>query len=571
VTAYATATADLGGTTLYAEAGFADNFARVRSANFSNLNFPIVPANNPGNLVANGGFGIPVTYYGRPLGNQGDVNQTRNNRMLRLVAGVRGDFAGGWGYDVSYAYSQQRFNVDGVTDTKKDRFIEALNGRGGPNNNLFFNPFGSAVLNPALANSPAVIADIRADSFRRYFAQQHSVEASVTGDLFQLPGGAAAIAVGGAFRKERLRFASDRDASTGNLVFIFTGPDFTADREVIAGFAELGLPFTDTLDVQLAARYERYNRGDGDSFDPKASVRWKPAPFLTLRGSVGTSFRAPSLSQTTSISTINESIADPLNPSPIGFFRAVVTVPAPLQPERATNYNLGAVLEPGSGFRFSIDYWRYDYRDIIVKENAQAIVTANPRDPRVIRPLGPAGPIAQVLVTFRNNNKVLTDGIDLAASLDRPLGPDTSLSLVARATYINRYETNIGFGTEDLAGLRNFQNFARSLPRWRANGTATVAFGPHSLSTTVNFIDSYRENVLPRTSPVNGFKIGAVATVDFQYALEISERLNFSVGAINAFNKYPPSIAAPGDLQGFDRLVHDPRGAILYTRIGTKF
>lgn len=571
VTAYATAEYDLGGATAYAELGLADNSARIRSSNFANLKFPTVPATNPGNLVANGGFGVPVTYFGRPLGNQGDVNQTRGNRMIRGVLGVRGD-VGRFGYDVNYVYAQQKFDVDGVTDTKADRFVAALNCQGGPTNNLCFNPFGSSVTNPALANSPAVIADIRANSFRRYVGRLNAVEAVLSGDLASLPAGPLGFAVGGQFRRETLGFRSDRDAQTGNLVFIFTGPDFNVGRNIVALFSELAVPVARGLDAQVAARWERYSDGSGSSFDPKLSVRWEAAPWVTFRGSIGTSFRAPSLSQTTSISTINESISDPLNPAPIGFFRAVVTVPAALRPETATNYNLGVVFQPTSALRLSADYWRYDYKDIIVKQNAQAIVTANPRDPRVIRPLGPTGPIAQVLVSFQNQASVVTDGLDLAASLGGEIGGGVRGSLNANATYVNKFVSDIGAGPEDLSGFRNFQNFARSLPKWRSNATGTLGYGPHEVAVTYTFIDSYRENVLPRTSPINGFVIRSVGIVDVQYSLTL-EKLGSTlrVGLINAFDKYPPAVAAPGDLQGFDRLVHDPRGRLFYVRLQQRF
>lgn len=572
VTGYASVRYDFGtGMTLYGELGGAYNTAKIRSANFSNLKFPIVPATNPGNLVANGGFGVPVTYFGRPRGNLGDVNQSRTNTMVRGVIGLEGD-VGKLKYDVNYTYAQQFFAVDGVTDTKGDRFLAALNCQGGPSNNLCFNPFGSSVTNPALGNSPAVIADFTTDSFRRYTGRLHAIEAVLSGNLFDLPAGPVGFAIGGQYRRESLAFRSDRDAQTGNLVFIFTGADFKTRRSIIGLFGELAVPLAKGLDAQLAARFERYSDGSGSSFNPKASLRWQPARWVTLRGSVGTSFRAPSQSQTTSISTINESISDPLNPAPIGFFRAVVTVPSALRSETATNYNAGIIIQPTSAIRLSVDYWRYDYRDIIIKQNAQAVVTANPRDPRVIRPLGPTGPISQVLVSFQNQASVLTDGIDIAASMEGPIGGNLRGALTTTATYINKYVTDIGAGREDLAGLRNFQNFARSLPRWRSTTTGTLSFGQHAFSTTFTFIDSYRENVLPRTSPVNGFKVGNFATFDFQYALQLKQTgSTIRIGVLNAFDKYPPTIAAPGDLQGFDRLIHDPRGRMFYVKLQQNF
>jgi outer membrane receptor for ferrienterochelin and colicin len=456
---YATMSVDMGeGVALYGELGLAHNEADVTSSQFSNLKFPIVPANNPGNLVANGGFGVPVTFYGRPLGGN-PVQQSRTSDMLRAVLGVRGPLEGGWTYDVSYAHSQQLFEVRGVTDTKADRFEAALNCRGGPNNNLCFNPFSSAVLNPALRNSPEVISDFITDSWRDYRATLNAVDFVTTGDLFTLPAGDVGLALGGQVRHEKLSFQSDIDSQTGNLVFIFTGPNFTQSRMVGALFAEAAIPLHPTLEAQVAARYEAYSDDLGSSFDPKLALRWEPLERLVVRGSVGTSFRAASISQTSSISTINEAIADPLNPTPIPFFRAVVTVPAELEPEQATNYNLGFVLTPLRGLSFSLDYWRYDYTDIIVKQNAQALVNANPNGPFVIRAGGARGPISQVLVSFENASDVLTDGYDFTGTFQRDVGPG-AFNLTARSSYINQYTTDLGRGEQDLAGFRNFQNFA---------------------------------------------------------------------------------------------------------------
>jgi outer membrane receptor protein involved in Fe transport len=571
LTGYATMNADMGsGVSLYGELGIASNEADVTSSQFSNLKFPTVPANNPGNLVANGGFGVPVTYYGRPLGGN-PVQQSRSSEMFRGVLGVRGPLQSGWTYDLSYAHSQQLFEVRGVTDTKGDRFQAALNCRGGPNNNLCFNPFGSSVLNPALANSPEVIRDFITDSWRDYRATLNAVDFVTTGDLFTLPAGEVGVAFGGQVRHEKLSFQSDIDAQTGNLVFIFTGPDFSQSRWVGALFAEAAVPLHSTLEAQLAARYETYSDDLGSSFDPKLALRWEPTRGVVVRGSVGTSFRAPSISQTSSISTINEAIADPLNPTPIPFFRAVVTVPAELEPEQAVNYNLGFVLNPFQGLSFAVDYWRYDYTDIIVKQNAQALVNANPNAPFVIRPLGARGPISQVLVSFVNATEVLTDGYDFTGTFARDLGP-ADLSFTARSSYINQYTTNLGRGDEDLAGFRNFQNFARSLPKWRTNLSATYDLGAHAFSTNVNYISSYKENLANPADPLNGFVIDAFTSVDFQYNLQLEAYgAELWVGLINAFDEYPPSTRAPGDLQGFDRLVHDPRGRMAYIRMAKRF
>lgn len=562
---------------LVSELGFAANRATVLSGpSFPNLKFPVVPADNPGNLVVNGGFGVPVTFFGRPLSsaNFGPTVQGRSNDMLRLVLGLEGDAGNGWEWSLAYGYSWNQFRATGVRDVKIDRFEAALAGRGGPNNDSFFNPFASSVLNPALANSPAVIRDFLADSWRRYETSLNTVDAVISGELFALGGGQAALAVGAQFRRETLGFRSDPDSQARNLTFLFTGPDFDEARNLVAGFAEIGLPFTDWFDAQLAARYDHYSGGIGGSFNPKAAARLRPTDWLTLRGSVGTSFRAPSLSQVTSISTINGAIADPLNPATIPFFRAIVTIPnTGLKPERSTNFNLGAIAQPVAGLRLGIDYWNYRYTDIIVKENAQAIVNANPNDPRIIRQGGlPNGQIAQVNVTFLNASRVIADGIDAALSWrtrTRSLG---TFGLGADLTWFSRYSVTAPGLTGNLAGFRNFENFAPALPRLRTNASLDWSLDGHSVAVNLRRISAYRENLANRASPVNGFRLRPVTTVDVQYALELARTgTRVELGGLNIFNTLPPQVGIPGDLTGFDTETHDPRGAMLYARLVQRF
>jgi len=73
--------------------------------------------------------------------------------------------------------------------------------------------------------------------------------------------------------------------------------NFDADRDIYAAFLELQIPVLDTVDVQLAARYEDYGSEIGDTFDPKLGVRWEALPSLVMRGSWSSSFRGPSLAQ----------------------------------------------------------------------------------------------------------------------------------------------------------------------------------------------------------------------------------------------------------------------------------
>src|SRR5690606_18959370 len=68
---------------------------------------------------------------------------------------------------------------------------------------------------------------------------------------------------------------------------------------VNGAFAELLVPLKNLndrqkLELSFAARYERYS-DFGDTFNPKWRVKWAPSESFRLRGSWGTSFKAPQL------------------------------------------------------------------------------------------------------------------------------------------------------------------------------------------------------------------------------------------------------------------------------------
>jgi len=279
----------------------------------------------------------------------------------------------------------------------------------------------------------------------------------------------------------------------------------------------------------------------------------QPLDSLVLRGSVGTSFRAPSLSQVTAISTINTAIADPYNPSTVPFYTDIVTVPSSsLADETATNYSLGGVWTPLPELSFSLDY---------------------PNDPRIVRVGGPTGLISEIHVSFVNARSVETDGFDFAANYQHDLGGLGVLYLNGRGTYMNKYMADVGHGIENLAGKRNYQNFAHALPKFKGNATASWKYDEHMISVSLNYIDSYEENLADLASPINGFKINSFTTVDLQYAVDIERwGANLSVGLINAFDAKPPAVGLTNvELSGYDRQIHDPRGRILYLKVAKSF
>ena len=182
----------------------------------------------------------------------------------------------------------------------------------------------------------------------------------------------------------------------GETVFALSeNANFDSSRDITGIFAEVLLPLHDRINLQVAARFEDYGGNIGASFDPKAAVRWQFRDNMVLRGSIGTSFRGPSLAQLVEGSGYNLEfgILDPLiersaSTDPVaqangtqcvrtGLCDPVTTsttiavkrgLPAEeLDPEKATTLNLGFVLTPDNGpFSMSLDYYRIDFTDKII-------------------------------------------------------------------------------------------------------------------------------------------------------------------------------------------------------------
>lgn len=561
---FASLDAQLGKAELFAEAGYAlTNVLRGTSPSFPILNLATVPANNPGNV-----FQTPALFLGRPLGADAPVNLVRHrSETWRATGGIRGTWRDRWDWELSAAYSANS-HVVRITNALADRFDSALNGLGGPNNDSFFNPFGSAALSQAgdpTFNASAVIDDFLSSATYDYETSLFSVDGRVSGSLADMPFGPLAIALGGQVRQENITGDLDDQFNAENYLFFIGGPDFSGDRTIAAVFSEVNIPITPILDVQLALRYEAYESGP-DSADPKIAVSWRPRDWLQTRVSFGTAFRAPSVFQRFSSQTVLQNIIDPITNSMV--FRGVRTVgTADLDPERADVFNIGATIAPIVGLSLDVDYWRFDYKDIIVKESAQAIVDGDPFDSKIIRE---AGQILRIDTNYINAPAVKTDGLDVKGAYTFKGDRGNTWALSADITYINSYNIQSvpGGPKRDVSGSRNFRTFARSLPKWRTTLGAHWTRGQLGASVFLKTISGYLDDQ-------NNALVDNHVTIDTQtrYSLpnlfgDSDQGSTLTVGATNLLDQDPPNVATN---VGYDSKVHDPRGRTVYVRLGTAF
>ncbi|MEP6389458.1 MAG: TonB-dependent receptor [Halioglobus sp.] len=561
---------------LTAELGWTKNEVKdnPQSPSYPALSFPLVFPGQAGSP-----FNVPVVWLGRPLGSDfASPNAPRDSETYRGSLALDGAFTDNWSYNAALTYSSNERDAD-QPDTQASRLNDALAGVGGPNGDQTFNVFDSS------ANSQELIDYISVYSKANRKTELLVGDFVISGDLFDMGAGPVGFAAGLQYRDEGYEASwnevatQTRDADgtliPADLIFLGGGFPVDEDRQSYAAFAEMQIPVTDSLEVNLAARYE--NLDTDDSIDPKIAVRWQVADSVVLRASASTAFREPSLSQfnafETSLQGLQDFNADGTPKGGVVFVRVNSAGNKDLEVETSTNYNLGAIWQPTDNFDIRLDYWRFEYDDVITVESAQGKLQNDPEGEDVIRIAGPGSQLAGVNADYINAASVDTDGLDIAATYVIPTNSMGEFGLNFTGTHFLSYEipNANGRGTRDVAGFFNHDNFARSIPETKLNLSADWMIGNHTVAAIAYWVDEYETT---RTVPADeSAKIDSWTTVDLNYSynMEFSDSAAvFSFGAKNVFDEDPSRVYDAANFS-YDPKHHDPRGRIYYARVKYAF
>ena len=552
---------------VWAEFGYAHNdISRDVSPSFPVLNTPVVPAHHPGNP-----HGEDVFFQGRPYGygHPPEINYY-THETLRFAVGLEGRLADAvyWDAAVVHGFNDALLNPRDVHAANFQAALMGFGGSGcgsgparvpGQGGCLFFNPFSSAfTANPGevLFNGPELYEFIIGDYLGKGESKLTTVEANVTGDL---PGYRGGYALGAQYREQTLDYRYDAVTRRDGWAFLIGNPDFAARDEVHAAYAEFWLPLGDSLEATGALRYEDYGSGVGHTLDPKVSLLIRAAQALSLRASFSTSFRAPSPFQTRGVQT---NFTDIVDHDGSRTFAGRRTLGDPtLEPEKSRALNVGLTWQQGDTWALNADYWRYSFRDVLRKENAQAIVNADPFDARVERTM--AGTVSIVNVAFVNADRIRTSGIDLSARASLVTGAGL-LSAWAEATRLLEYDVTDAGLEVDALGKLNRANVGSPNQRFRA--TAGLSWSRRALEFNVlaRHVGGYEDD--------GGGSIGGFTTLDanarFSFdGLPGRGELTVALGAANLFDADPPQVAIAGS---YDPRSADPRGRRVFLAVGIR-
>lgn len=278
--------------------------------------FPTVNAANPSNPfnpAANPNYTGPASNAQPVILLPSDKKQTVD--YARVVIGLRGDlpdtfgFLSNWSWDIygQYAkssadYEQQfiyndRVNATIGTSACNPALITISNTPG-----LACTPvnyFKAATLNSGQFTSDEAAFLFGNEKGHTDYTHQY-VEASLSGDLFTLPAGKVAAAVGVQLRKEELNDTPGYNARNSNYWGATTSGITRGSDTITEVFGEVEVPvlkgmrFADSLTINLSDRYSDYD-SYGGSNTYKVGVNWQIVPAFRLRATKGTSFRAPAL------------------------------------------------------------------------------------------------------------------------------------------------------------------------------------------------------------------------------------------------------------------------------------
>ncbi|HEY8876014.1 MAG TPA: TonB-dependent receptor [Roseateles sp.] len=271
---------------------------------------PLIPANLAFSQVQAAPTSIT---NGAPLGVRafiGAGNSYSNQAVdfTRAVAGLRGSFSAiNWDYDVSvtHAESKASYVFDGFQlDSLAQSLNVVSNGSGGFN---CVNTANGCVAAPALTTDviggklPAAWMGFVFKNFTGSTKYKEDViTASTTGKLLKLPYGDLKAAVGAEFRRNSIDDTPSDAMQTGNIYNFTSGTPTRGSDQATDFFAEVeapllkNLPLAHELTVNASARAADYKSyGSGSTY--KFGALWAPANWISLRGTNGTSYRAPAL------------------------------------------------------------------------------------------------------------------------------------------------------------------------------------------------------------------------------------------------------------------------------------
>ncbi len=361
-------------------------------------------------------------------------------------------------------------------------------------------------------------------------------------------------------------------------------PGYSPANEVDRSRSNYGIYFDTELNVSEefmlagALRFEEYS-DFGSTFNFKLASRYKINKALSLRGSISSGFRAPSLAQLYYNLTFNNIVAGASVPSLLSANNSTVTKAfgiGQLTEEKAINGSIGFTYKKG-GFTATIDAYSISVDDRI-------ILTDNFTDQAILGPLG-----VEAAQFFANGVDTKTSGLDIVLNYEMPLGSDGKLSAALIGNFNKLEIKDIKNGS-----LNEFTFFGPFSQAYLEAAAPDHKFGLNLGYATSKFnagltLTKFSEIILqdfqwvdsPATTqaeadalfPVATDTYESVITADINLGYSFSDKLKLTIGSNNLFNTYPtPQFDGWTDQGGLaDSVQMGSDGRYVFSRVNLSF
>ena len=431
---------------------------------------PRLAVGNPANP-----FSVPVGIDYRFMDDPSIFGYDNDASQYRALLGVQGTFRG---FDWEVAGGRVGAKADKLSRWgSRDLFAAVASGEykiGGPNSKELLDKY----------------FPVQGSNGKNH---QNWVDAKVSGEIMQLPGGPLAFAFGAEHREEAVSIISTDNVLKAQIVgrgsVLIDG-----DRKLEATFLELNAPVLKGLELNGALRWDKATGFDG-RVSPKLGIRYEVLPQLLLRGTVAGGFRAPNIPETlgqVGVTGFFNNTVDPkrcetatqlrnilqtgtaadrsdataaFNSGCLASVPAMISANPNLKPETSKSFTLGFVFEPIKNASIAVDYFKIERKNEISSRDPSYVLEreGQPGYESMIsrgaltaqeqawvdraKQLSPgsnvawsAGQITSLLLQYENFGKTETSGVDIDIKGRVASGSFGTLNLGVAATYALTYK-----------------------------------------------------------------------------------------------------------------------------------
>lgn len=539
-----------------------------------------LPASHPLNML---GRPAELRYRFRDAGGNNKVDANE----YRLVAGAKG-VLNDFDWEVAGAHMSSKVKTQQRGNFSDSGFKQLVGDYNNPDAD-FFNKQGGYRIGEK--NSPDILNRLFPEYGYIGKISQTALDGKISGNIFKLPAGMLAMAIGGEVRNEKVSINPSSNLMSGDIVGNGV-VEASSSRTFYGLFSELSVPILKELEAQVATRVDKFP-GFAAHFSPKLALRYQPTKDLILRGTIEEGFRAPNLTESAESTKYafqqaidparcpqarslqndlrtaaalltntdaNKALllarADQVVGAECGSVPLITRNNPDLKPETSRSFSLGGAFEASKNLSFTADYWNIQRRDEIDAMSGARLLSDEGNGSAAVQRSSLSddvtfsraeqekygvnrGKIQSIQRQFQNLNRTKTDGLDFEARLrtDTPIG---KLQTTVTATWIrslhswdaiNNSWTQNYVGFYGIPQLKSQIGFRLDMPKWTHN----LTFSAHSGFKSDGYIGENfcAANNIERAD----CNIRSNVRTDYYVAYNGFKDLTLSLGIINLFNK----------------------------------